>query len=127
MLKISGNYEQGGDGSLRFEIAGTEAATQYDQFLVDGQATLAGQLEVVLLEGFQPTIGDHFDILKLHAMEGRFDRLRLPALSAGLGWDQSQLYTLGRISVVSVPEPATWNLVFLPLVAFGMQLTRRQI
>lgn len=49
--------------------------------------------------------------------------LELPALTGGLGWDLSLLYTAGTISVVAVPEAARMAFVVL---GFGCLFLRRR-
>lgn len=58
---IAGDYVL--DGILEMEIAGLIAGTQYDQLIVEGTAFLNGTIEVVLIDGFEPEIGDVFDLI----------------------------------------------------------------
>jgi len=99
------NFNQGIDGTLAIELGGTELGTEHDALIVDGTANLAGGLTVTLLNGFEPNMGQSFDILDASLILGQFDFLELPALTAGLAWDSSALYGTGNLSVV--PEPGT--------------------
>ncbi|MEX0611546.1 MAG: hypothetical protein WD229_05470, partial [Pirellulales bacterium] len=121
MLRIAGDYAQGIGGSLLIEIAGTLAGAQYDQLAVTGTVTLAGELELVLVDQFEPRLGNNFDVLAFGNIQGRFDRLVLPPLDARLAWNRSELYTLGRLSIISVPEPATAALAVLAAVMVGLR------
>ena len=47
--------------------------------------------------------GDVFNLFDWGTASGTFDSVSLPALTGGLTWDQSQLYTNDTITVV--PEP----------------------
>lgn len=49
--------------------------------------------------------------------------LELPALTSGLGWDLSLLYTAGTITVITVPEPARMAFIFIGL---GCTFLRRR-
>jgi hypothetical protein len=62
-LTIDGNYVQGPSGSLGIQLGGTTAGTQYDQLVVTGSVTLAGTLNVSVVNGFTPTVGNTFQIL----------------------------------------------------------------
>src|SRR5262249_11845667 len=52
LLMITGDFTQTADGTLDINLAGD--APQYDQLSISGKATLAGGLNVDLLDGFQP-------------------------------------------------------------------------
>ena len=49
---------------------------------------------------FTPSLGDQFKILSFGAISGTFDTINLPEISDG-GWDITQLYTTGIISVTT--------------------------
>jgi hypothetical protein len=83
---ITGDFNQAGPASLEIEIAGTIPGNQYDKLAVSGTATLAGSLDIVLLNGFSPTPGDSFDVLTAEAISGDFANYQLPALPDGAGW-----------------------------------------
>ncbi len=74
ILTISGNYMQSSTGALNVEIRGTNAATpDFDQLHISGTATLAGTLNVALLNGFTPGLGNTFNILSFSSRSGSFD------------------------------------------------------
>jgi hypothetical protein len=79
--------------------AGTGPGAEYDQLHATGQLSLAGTLEVSLINGFTPIVGDSFDILDFGNLSGAFSMLSLPALDADLMWNASQLYATGTLSV----------------------------
>ena len=72
----------------------------YDFLDVVGDVSLNGLLDVSLIDSFVPVSGNTFDILDWGTLSGTFDLINLPGLSAGLDWDESNLYTTGEISVV---------------------------
>jgi hypothetical protein len=90
---------------LQIELGGRNAQSEFDRLSVSGDVSLAGTLQISLINGFTPTLGDSFDILDWGTLSGTFSTLQLPALGNNLAWDTSQLYTSGVISVTTVPEP----------------------
>ena len=68
-------------GKLLIELAGTTAGTQYDQLIVTGAVTLDGTLQVSLINGFNPALGNTFDVLDWGTLSGTFSSLQLPSLS----------------------------------------------
>jgi len=108
-IQILGNFEQTGSGHLLMEIAGTTPGLEHDQLLVSGEATLGGELEVVLLDGFTPSAGGLFDLFDWGSVVGTFEVVSLPALGAGLQWDTTALYTQGQLCVLAVGIPGDYN------------------
>ena len=72
LLAVNGNYTQTAAGSLDVDLGGTAAGSQYDQLAVSGTATLAGQLDVSLINGFQPALGNSFQVLSFASSTGNF-------------------------------------------------------
>jgi len=105
VMEMAGNFTQHEDGTLLIELAGTTSGTEHDVFSVGGIARLQGRLEISLLDGFQPQVGDSFDILNLAVLNGEFDDISLPELADGLIWDTLSLYGDGVLAVV--PELST--------------------
>jgi hypothetical protein len=70
-FSILGNYTQGPNGSLTFDIAGT-APGEFDQLNISGQARLNGLMTVDLIHGFVPDLGDTFDIMHFAGESGTF-------------------------------------------------------
>ena len=68
-LTIQGNYTQTATGVLLIQIA---APHQYGQLAVTGSATLAGSLQVSLLDDYVPTAGTSFQILTFTQSTGGF-------------------------------------------------------
>jgi len=100
-LTINGNYAQGAAGALNIEVGGLTAGTQHDQVVVNGNATLAGTLNVSLVNGFIPANGNTFTILTGTAVTGNFTTNNLPALAGGLTWQVN----VGATSVQLVIVP----------------------
>ena len=125
-LTIEGNYSQLSSGALQIELAGLIPGATYDQLMVTGNTTLDGTLSVAFLNGFAPKLGDSFDNLDWGTLSGTFSTLQLPALDTGLVWDTSQLYTTGVISVSTVPEPASADLLAVAIPALVAVAIRRR-
>lgn len=68
-FSIVGNYTQGANGSLTFDIA---SLSQYDQLNVSGRAQLNGLMTVNLLNGYIPQVGNPFDIMNFASESGTF-------------------------------------------------------
>ena len=62
------------------------------EFISSASDTLAGTLDVVLENGFQPTIGETFQLLSFTTESGQFSSLDFPP---GYTFDTSALYTQG--------------------------------
>lgn len=125
---ILGDYTHGAGATLAIEIAGLTQGTDYDLLTVGGDITFeGGELLVQLLDEFDPSEGDVFDILNSSSIGGvGFDSLSLPALAEGLAWDTSALLTAGTLSITAAPEPdlvVYFGIGLLGLAAF----TRRNI
>jgi hypothetical protein len=110
---VTGDYLLGG-GVLEMELEGLVQGTEYDFLDVSGDWTITGgDLNVTLLGGFNPLLGDSFDLFDFNSLTGTFDNVFLPTLDTGLQWNTASLYSTGTLSVDStaVPEPSTWTLM----------------
>jgi hypothetical protein len=76
-LAIAGgnNYHQTATGTLLMELGGNSAGTQYSQLAVAGAASLAGSLNLRLINGFIPQPGDTFQVLACAARAGAFNSI----------------------------------------------------
>ena len=104
LLAAEGDVTLGADSVTRIELAGRKPGLEYDRLDVGGQLAVAGTLQVQLLNGFEPSLGDTFDVFDAGSLRGQFSALSLPALGPGLAWDTRALSADGSIAVV--PEPA---------------------
>jgi len=84
---ISGNYTQDANSRLQIEIGGMLAG-EYDRLEVSGVAMIGGTLDISLVGGFVPSLGDSFGFLFANGgFGGNFSDLVLPDLSPfGLDW-----------------------------------------
>jgi len=112
-----GEVDFGGDlvlssaTDLLMELAGTTAGVNYDHLDINGALWADGTLDIQLLDGFAPTLGDRFNLFDFNEVNGSFSNIYLPTLGSGLSFDTTSLLTTGFISVV--PEPTTAMLLSL--------------
>ncbi|MDY7011588.1 MAG: PEP-CTERM sorting domain-containing protein [Planctomycetota bacterium] len=110
ILNIDGDFEQHADGTLVIEIGGTSRGDEYSVLDVSGEFTIGGALISEAINGYDPQLGDTFDILDWVTSTGEFDTIWLPPTPVvDWWWDTSMLYRTGEITVV--PEPATLMLL----------------
>jgi hypothetical protein len=95
-------YTQNSTGSLNIQIGGATVGTQYSQLAVANGASLNGTLNVKLINGFVPAIGDVYTILKGTAVTGTFSIVKLPVLS-GAHFVVGYSATSVTLTVVSGP------------------------
>jgi hypothetical protein len=108
------NMDLGGNGT---------PGSDYDTVNVIGNFTANGTLDVSLVDGYSPALGDEFELFDVDGtIAGTFAQINLPALGSMLTWNTSGLYSTGEISVV--PEPGAWGLA-VGLGAMGWAWRRR--
>ena len=100
----SGTYAQSATGQFAVKLGGT-AAGQFDSASASGAVTLGSALNVTLINGYTPAIGDSFTILSAASVTGTFSTSNLPALPAGSGWKITYNPASVVLSVVSVASP----------------------
>lgn len=82
-----GNTQYATSSKTIVELGGTTPGTQYDQLNHQGQALLGGELQVELIGGFVPAIGDSFTIITATGgVTGQFATATLPTPPLGSGW-----------------------------------------
>ncbi len=109
MLTV-GSLSLAGGSQTNIEIGGLTRGTQFDAILSSGNVSLGGILQISLVNNFTPQLGQSFDIFDLGSQSGTFSTLQLPTLSGGpLGWDISQLYTTGTLTVATTYLHGDWN------------------
>jgi len=96
-LTIGGSLLMTG-GTYVAQVAGGVEATS-DKLAVTGSLTLAGVLKVTRLYATPLYAGHVVQLFSAASISGTFTSVQLPALSAGLEWNTSELYTTGKISV----------------------------
>jgi len=94
--------------TLVMELGGLIPGVEYDQLIVNESLSLGGTLDVELLGDFAPELGNTFTLFD-GPLTGQFADVNLPGLDDGLSWDDSELVTLGTLTVV--PEPGSLTLL----------------
>src|SRR6185503_17057384 len=92
------------------EIGGIQS-TDYDHLVVSGAATIDGTLNVTLVNGFTPSIGDVFTIVQAASRTGTFTGgLNLPTV-VGAIWLPTLSGTSVQLSLVSASAllPVLWT------------------
>ena len=139
VMMIVGNLNETMPSDLAIELGGTTPGTEYSQLIVDGSASLLGNLDLSLVDGFSLLSGQTFDIvgtgdgltngLTSLSLDGAacaaagggfecnagsfFDIFTLSTLDPGTlvpGGMSSEDLVLG-VTVTPVPEPSTWVLM----------------
>jgi T5SS/PEP-CTERM-associated repeat protein len=71
---------------LEVELGGTGAGVGYDQIEATGAVTLAGGLEIVFRDGFAPSNGQVFEVVKGGAILGDFATVAVRGLAPGFSY-----------------------------------------
>jgi hypothetical protein len=115
-LDISGNYSQ--TGFLDIDLDGPDSVTVLN---AGGEASLGGTLDVSLLGGFVPTLGETFLVMTYGSVSGSFNDISDSGLPAGEYWgptyDPNDLFLTVDTGSPSVPEPSSLVLLALGLGA----------
>jgi hypothetical protein len=110
-VSFGGNMNLTASSALNIELGGATPGTQYDQVHLAGQLSLSGTLSVSLINGFTPARLNKFDILDWGTRSGAFSSVQLPTLGGALGWNVSNLYSTGLLSVIDLNRlPGDMNL-----------------
>jgi hypothetical protein len=72
ILHLTGNYNSGSASQLTIGIGGSTPGTQYGQMIVDGTASLAGNIATHLAANFLPTSGQGFTAIRTGTRIGTF-------------------------------------------------------
>jgi len=88
-MSFGGDLTMGPSTNLEIELGGTTPGAQFDRIDIVGMATLAGTLEVLLVDigggEFAPTAGESFEILAASGgVSGIFDSIIPPPLTGSL-------------------------------------------
>jgi T5SS/PEP-CTERM-associated repeat protein/autotransporter-associated beta strand protein len=75
ILTVNGNYNQTSGGVLNVEIGGATPGTRFDQVAVSGSATVGGTLNLSLVNGFRPIVGQTFKIITSSSENGNFSTI----------------------------------------------------
>ena len=104
LLTIDGSYEQDGGGTFEAEIGGTDPGNGYDQIQVTGAAVLGGNLNVRLVNGFAPAVGQSFRLVNAASVSGSFSSISQPS-NAGVSISMDATGVTATITSVVVGAP----------------------
>ncbi len=113
---------------LDFEVASTSS---YDRLVVNGSLVLDGIFNLSAIDGYTPHAGDVFDLISwTGSASGAFDAIYLPSF-AGYRFvyeldSNDFLVHVEQAGDGVVPEPSTFVIAGLGLLALGAKLRRRQ-
>jgi T5SS/PEP-CTERM-associated repeat protein len=130
-LTVNGNYIQQPAGKLEIELGGMN---NFDQLLVPTAGTIAsldGTLQVKLIGGFTPLVGQTFTILSAYDVDGEFAAVQLPSIP-GRRFDviynpQSVVLRVALDlggAAHAIPEPTA--LMMISVAGCGLALRRRR-
>jgi len=100
ILTFTGNVPQTSTGAMNIEIGGVTVGTQYDRVSASGTVTFAGSLNVSLVGGFSPNVGDSFTIVTYGSRTGTFGITNFTPLTGGKAWSLSYNATSTVLAVV---------------------------
>ncbi len=104
VLRVEGNYNQTGIGSLNLQIGGTDSAL-YDQLVATGTVDLAGTINVELIGGYAPAAS----VVTLPLIRGQTIRLTNPTIRTPAGYIASH-------AIVNVSGGQVFELTLTPAV-----------
>ena len=106
MTSISGNYVQRSNATLEIELGETS-----DQLLVDGNASIDGELSVELLGDFTPDHGDQFPVITAGTRDGEFDAIDGIQVAADLTLAPIYDYAdhIGLVLIAASPGDANFD------------------
>jgi conserved repeat domain/conserved repeat domain/conserved repeat domain len=105
-IALSLGYSQGAGGSLNLKLGGISPGASYDVFDVGASnASLAGNLNVTIFNGFTPTSGNTFDVFKFGSRAGDFTNYNLPTFAGGGSFQSA--YVSGSPNVLRLTAVTT--------------------
>lgn len=124
-----GAYTQGPSGTFLEELGGASAG-DFDVLNVSSLAALNGSLDVSLVNGYAPILGQTFTFLNYGSLTGAFSSV--VGLDAGYGYSMAYGANSASLTVTSVaaaPEPSVVEILglgFLALTGLCIKARRRQ-
>lgn len=105
LVTYAGDLAFSSTSALNLVLGGTTAGSGHDQLAVTGAATLAGALNISLVNGFAPQPGQTFDVLTYGTHVGDFGSFSSLDLGNGYALMPSAGGTAYSLMVTPVPEP----------------------
>lgn len=101
-FSVAGNYPEESTSVLKIDIGGYSSG-ECDRLNVSGNATLNGMLNVRLVNGFTPAVGDSFLVLTYGSRTGVFSSVVDSSIASGAVWDT--IYTSSSLYIKLIDEP----------------------
>ena len=102
-LFIIGNYTQTPTGVIDIEVAGLIEGAEFDRLNISNFAAVDGTLNVTLINGFEPDLGDSMQILTFSSRTGEF--ANITGLDIGSGKRFEASYNSDSVTLFVVPAP----------------------
>jgi hypothetical protein len=102
-LNQTGAYTQAAGGSFNTEVGGLTVGTEYDRLASTGAASLNGTLNVSLIGGYEPDIGDSFTIMTFASRTGDFSAITGTDIGNGKQFIKTTNATSVVLDVVVAP------------------------
>ena len=107
---------------MAVEIGGTRPGVEFDLLNISGRATLAGAIELDLLNNFLPSAGGSFDVVNSTSLVGDFQSLILPNGQVLKGAALPAVYQISAAALLAGSTPqrdAINNVLVMPSVEMG--------
>jgi hypothetical protein len=105
ILTVNGAFRMVGVGEVNIEVGGPTAGSGYDQLRVLGTATFSGTLNVAVINGYVPNIGDNYPVITYNSRTGAFSAYT--GLVLGNGRSFNPVYNSNDFSLYVVPGSIT--------------------
>lgn len=113
LITYGGDVVFGSFLTLNMEVGGLTRGTQHDAIDVAGKLTFGGTMNITLINGWVPALGDTYNLFDWGTTAGTFTTINLPPLPAGRFWRTDRLYIDGTVRVSPVPVTyAQWQAAF---------------
>ena len=122
VITINGDFVQTASGRLSVEIGGTRPGLEFDLLNISGRATLAGAIELDLLNNFLPAAGGAFDVVNSASLVGDFQSVILPSGQVLKGAALAAVYQISAAALLAgsaPPQNAIDNVLVMPSVDIG--------
>ncbi|MCA9126086.1 MAG: hypothetical protein KDB22_03335 [Planctomycetales bacterium] len=120
-----GSASFGDDALLIMELAGGLPGKDYDQIFFSESAMLAGDLEIKLIDGFLPSLGDEFVLLDGdQPLVGQFTNVSLPAAPPGAAWKLT--YEGSQLRLLATSDDSQPDLIALGFSTDNSHVLRGQ-
>jgi hypothetical protein len=122
IVNIAGDVVMSSLTAANIELGGLNVGTEYDQLNVSGAISIDGTLNVTLINGFTPAIGNTFRVLTFTSRSGEFADTTGIDLGGGLALDLVWNATSLDLVVTDASPAPTEQIVFFSDSGGGLDL-----